>query len=29
MTTEPRTAVCPNCGRAVGSGDNFCEGCRT
>ena len=29
MTTGPGAAVCPNCGRAVGSGDNFCEGCRT
>ncbi len=28
MTTGPQ-AACPNCGRAVGSGDNFCEGCRT
>src|SRR5262249_56672287 len=22
-------AVCPNCGRAVGATDNFCEACRT
>ncbi len=28
MTTGPQ-AACPNCGRTVGSGDNFCEGCRT
>src|SRR5262249_47732700 len=27
---EPATpAVCPNCGRAVGATDNFCEACRT
>ena len=29
MTTEPGTAVCPNCGRAVSATDNFCEACRT
>ena len=29
MTTEPGTAVCPNCGREVSATDNFCEACRT
>src|SRR5262249_59660584 len=32
MTTSPEPAapaVCPNCGRAVGATDNFCEACRT
>ena len=29
MTTGPATAACPNCGRAVGATDNFCEACRT
>ena len=29
MTTGSGAAICPNCGRAVGATDNFCEACRS